>query len=78
MSEQTEGTSEYVIQRQDNEGVWLDVDRLQVPPRSRRSTLLKDYLGDAPVAGTYRVLDAESADPFQVSLEEQPPRLKIG
>ena len=72
------GTVMYVIQRQDETHRWTDVEEVEAQPRSRRRSILQRYVDAAPVAGKYRVLDAESANEFPVELEEQPPRLKIG
>jgi len=72
------GTVLYVIQRRDTQDAWVDVEEVQAQPRSRRRSILQRYVDAAPVAGKYRVLDAESANEFPVELEEQPPRLKIG
>jgi len=77
------GTSKYVVQRQDTlEGVetWTDIATVAVPPRTKRKTILEKALAEAGERqeGLYRVLDEESQREMRVSLEEQPPRLKIG
>jgi hypothetical protein len=75
------GQSTYVVQRLrqgETAGTWEDVTRVTVAQRTRRKTILEKALGDEPVAGFYRVLDEESGRDMEVTLEEQPPRLKIG
>lgn len=70
--------SSYVVQRfYDDELVWKDVGSVDVPQRTKRRTILLKALGDAPAAGTYRVLDGESAVEMAVSLEDQPPKVVI-
>lgn len=78
MSEEN-GQSAYVVLRQDTDGQWQEVgDVVHVPQRTKRKTILERALGDRPGEGVYRVLDEESARRLVVTLEEQPPRLKIG
>lgn len=74
------GTSKYVVQRKLEGGEWEDIASVIVPPRTKRRTILEKALVDSkefPEAGVYRVMDEESMRPMQVSLEEQPPRLRI-
>jgi prephenate dehydrogenase len=73
--------STYVVQRltpDSDADLWRDVARVKVPPRTKRKTILEKALGEHPMAGFYRVLDEESGRDMEVSLEEQPPRVKIG
>lgn len=74
--------STYVVQRlMANKGQgdeWQDVTTVEVPPRTRRPTILRQALGEVPIAGDYRVLDAESAAVMPAQLKEQPPQLVIG
>ena len=73
------GLSEYVVQRRDSDGQWQDVATEKVPARTKRSTILRNVMKvDSPMAGTYRVLDAESAHEMTVTLKDQPPLLEIG
>jgi hypothetical protein len=89
------GQSLYVVQAQkaythegagitpDDAGVaWLDIATVEVPPRTKRKTIIEKAFaeGDVVINGTLqvRVLDEESAREVPISLEEQPPRLKIG
>jgi hypothetical protein len=77
MAEETK----YVVQRKTGDGLWEDLASVLVPPRTKRKTILEKALldsDDALEAGVYRVMDGESMRPLIVSLEEQPPRLKIG
>lgn len=95
MSEQNaqaeEGPSVYIVQvlskENGTQSYWQDVARVEVPPRTRRKTIIEkaqemaepNPLVDAGGNGTVvRVLDEESAYGYPVAMVTGPPRLVIG
>lgn len=73
--------SSYVVQKfYGGESVWKDVATVDVPPRTKRPTILRKALTDNGLngEGVYRVLDGEAAEEMRVSWKQMPPQMVIG
>jgi len=78
--------SKYVVQvmTNENERVWQDVATVEVPPRTKRKTIIEKAHEEAGIleanAGgkVVRVLDEESARGMAVALVAGPERLVVG
>lgn len=81
MADENGAMSSYVVQKfYVDESVWKDHEIVTVPARTKRRTIIEKAHTKHPLneGDVVRVLDEESAREIPITLEEQPPRLKIG
>jgi hypothetical protein len=90
MAEENGAMSTYVVQmmvrEKGGESTWQDVATVQVPPRTKRKTIIEKAAeqADRPLVeiggagAVMRVLDEESAAGFAVAMVAGPARLVIG
>lgn len=79
------GPQTYVVQEWECDevqgpGRWVDVATLTVPPRTKRSSIVRLAVGQAKIdlPATLRILDATAAESIPVSVKEREPELVIG